>query len=353
MERRSDTSPTAHEQPYEQDEQADGAAAHEPVEAQDQHGQHDQPFGDHGDPLLESPTEPEAIRATPDETTPPVGVAQRGATSPHERSARTGTLALTLALVSALLVSGLLLALSNVTRQPTGDQQERTTAQATPSPTATVFPTPTAEPGFQLYIDHADGFLIQYPTGWVASTPSSGIEFTDGSNELGYEVQVILPDPSIAQNSNGAQSNYWITYEFNILTQRGFILTHQLGCPEPYTPPITIGKVRWTCGVAFVSLVGVTPTPSVAPSTTPGATATVTATPGATANPTASPNPSATATSAACASGTCIQVVVLATVYQGRPFIINLLTSSDRFAAGNIEYFQPMLNSFEFLPTAQ
>jgi hypothetical protein len=48
-----------------------------------------------------------------------------------------------------------------------------------------------------------------------------------------------------------------------------------------------------------------------------------------------------------------IRVQVFATVYHGRPYIINLLSVADRFSAGMIEFFSPMLNTFVFLPTSQ
>jgi hypothetical protein len=47
-----------------------------------------------------------------------------------------------------------------------------------------------------------------------------------------------------------------------------------------------------------------------------------------------------------------IHLQVYATVYQGKPYLINLLCAQDRFSAGSLEYFDPMLSSFVFLNTA-
>ncbi|HEV8193464.1 MAG TPA: hypothetical protein VGP82_18535, partial [Ktedonobacterales bacterium] len=44
----------------------------------------------------------------------------------------------------------------------------------------------------------------------------------------------------------------------------------------------------------------------------------------------------------------CVQVY--ATVYNDKPYIITLSAYNDRFTAGNIEFFTPMLKSFQFLP---
>lgn len=265
--------------------------------------------------------------------------------------ARSGAFILTMTLVSALLISGLLLTLSNVTRLNAGPTQPLSRGQITPSPTASVFPTPTAEPGFQLYVDRADGFLIQYPAGWALSSLSPGIDFKDDPNSPGYIVQVLFPgsfsSPSV-QGTKGNDGAFWVNYALTglstTLAEQGLgVLSRQTACPAPYAQPRTIGGSLWQCGAGY-ALLGVTPTPTGTPTATPSATPRASPT----TNPSASPT--GTANASACATGSCLQVVVLATVYHNRPYIISLLTSSDRFEAGDIEFFQPMLASFEFLP---
>jgi len=273
-----------------------------------------------------------------------------------ERVARSGTFILTMTLVSALLVSGLLLTLSSVTRLNAGPTQPSVQRQVTPTPTTTVFPTPTAEPGFQLYVDRSDGFLIQYPSGWALVSLSPGIDFKDDPNSPGYIVQVLFPGAFSApsgQPGNPNSGSFWVNYALNglstTLSQQGMgVLSRQANCPAPYNQSITIGGVVWQCGAGY-DLVGVTPTPTVAPGATPSATPTVTPQPTVGAGQTQTPG---VAPAGGCPNGSCLQVVVLATVYHGKPYIISLLTSSDRFEAGEIEFFEPMLNSFAFLPQA-
>jgi hypothetical protein len=65
-----------------------------------------------------------------------------------------------------------------------------------------------------------------------------------------------------------------------------------------------------------------------------------------------SPQPTATPSADASTSApqTRIRVQVYATVYNGRPYIINLFAADDRFSAGLTQFFNPMLQSFAFLP---
>ncbi|HLY32082.1 MAG TPA: hypothetical protein VKQ36_13715 [Ktedonobacterales bacterium] len=332
MDKRSDESPDERTQPNEESQRELGEHV-EHVELTEQASQRE---GQGNDERIEEPAHDGEALAAP-------SVTARLTEAASERAARTGTLVLTLTLVSALLVSGLLLALSNVTRLHEGSALGQVTPAATPSPTATGLPTPTTEPGFHLYTDRADGFLIQYPAGWTLFSQPPTVQFNDHADS--YQLQVSLPDPSITQGVNGvkAQSEFLINFEFDALAQR-YVLTRQLGCPAPYTPPIKIGGATWECGIGYISLVGATPTPTLSPTSAPALTPTTSG---------ATPNPTVTATSIACASSSCTQVIVLVTVHDGRPYIINLLTLSDLFEAGNIEYFQPMLNSFAFLPPTQ
>ncbi|MEO7001140.1 MAG: PsbP-related protein [Ktedonobacterales bacterium] len=260
-----------------------------------------------------------------------------------------------------------------------GGQLMTPSAQAhiTPSPrptaTNTSFPIPTPAEGFQVYVDRSDGFIIQYPGGWAPKPLPPAIVFADDQNSPNYIVQVLQPSAftSVSGNANPNDPNVWVDYELTNLArqwpQNDFART-------TISTRTQIGGVTWQCGVGLVAA-------SVAPTVTPQATAT--STPGAATTPTAPTSaltgcrgnsdsatdgsdasqaapgatPSATSNTTAtpsvpdrCLVSTCIRVEVYATVYNGRPYIITLLASDDRFAAGSIEFFQPMLQSYEFLP---
>lgn len=179
--------------------------------------------------------------------------------------------------------------------------------QAVPTPTApapTFTPSPTvASEGFQLYTDRADGFTIQYPDGWIASPLNPGMQFADDSNETGYAMQVALPVASSLDNppQDGANPSAWVEYELSYLQSKYPQNFVRLSNGETSR---VIGGVTWQGGAGLIT------------------------------------NNSAG-----------IRVQVFATVYHGRPYIINLLAVSDRFSAGEIEFFNPMLNKFVFTTT--
>ncbi len=227
---------------------------------------------------------------------PPEGAAQR-ALAPR--------LILIGGVVSALLASALLLAVAAAGRIAA---QRGARASTTPSPavaTATPSPSPTPRTGFLVYTDSADGFLVQYPQNWaVDSSATPVIQFSDDSNETGYVMQVALPAPSALPGGGGdpAKADTWVNYELNIFAQKypqNFILLNSGITTRE------IGGVTWQSGAGLIT------------------------------------NNS---------SG--IRLQVYATVYQGKPYLINLLAAQDRFSAGTQEYFEPMLNSFAFLKAA-
>lgn len=185
------------------------------------------------------------------------------------------------------------------------------TPTATPMPSPTVAPTVTPAPidGFQFYHDPSNHYIIQYPLGWVISSDnaSQGIEFCDDCENPGYIVQVNTPSDlgDVGPPSNENTAADWVTYALNGLAARlqsGTLTT--LGEQKP----ITIGGVVWQSGGAVVRDSG---------------------------------------------AGTRFRVQVYATVYEGKPYILVLSTTEDRFTAGTIQFFGPMLQSFEFVePTA-
>ena len=280
----------------------------------------------------------------------------------------------------ALLLACVLLALlTDGGRFVSPSAQAHTTPTPRPTATNTSFPIPTPADGFQVYVDHSEGFLVQYPGGWVPKPLPPAIVFADDQNAPNYIVQVLQPSAftSVGGGANPNDPNVWVDYELTNLArqwpQNDFARTTT-------TSDAQIGKVNWKCGVGLVaaSVATPSPTPKGTPQVTPTSTsiiATTTPTTSAltdcigdsdsttggsgdgTPTPTPHTTPGATASATTtpsvpdrCLVSTCIRVEVYATVYNGRPYIITLLASDDRFAAGAIEFFQPMLQSYEFLP---
>lgn len=217
--------------------------------------------------------------------------------TPQGKRRRIGRMA---AISVALLVVVLGVLLADTAQTPgkaTVTQHATPTATATPSET----PTPAAMLGFHYYTDTADGFQVQYPLDWVNSPANPGTEFADDTKNPGYIVQVLMPSTTTAVGVNEESgASTWVNYELNILAKQWQGNFQQV--PGP-TQPQTIGGVVWQSGVALLS-----------------------------------------------GNQARIRVQVFATVYQGRPYIINLLAADDRFAAGTIQFFTPMLHSFVFLP---
>lgn len=190
------------------------------------------------------------------------------------------------------------------------DAATRPTPTATPAPTATDAPTATPAPidGFQFYRDPANHYIIQYPLGWVVSSDntSQGIEFCDDCTNPGYIVQVDTPsnlgDVGPPANQNSAAG--WVTYALNGLASR---LQSGTLTPLGEQQPITIGGVVWQSGGGLVTDSN---------------------------------------------GGARFRVQVYATVHDGKPYILVLSTTDDRFTAGTIQFFGPMLQSFEFVTQA-
>lgn len=223
-----------------------------------------------------------------------------GATVPPTRRMLTPRATLIVALACTLIASSLLFVLAD-SGHITAEGQIATTP--TPLPTATASPT-VAALGFQLFNDRADSFSMQYPDGWIASPLNPGMQFADDSNETGYAMQVALPSASTLPNPprNVSDPSAWVDYELSYLQSKypqNFVRQNDGQTTR------TIGGVTWQGGAGLIT------------------------------------NNS---------SG--IRVQVYATVYHGQPYIINLLAVSDRFSAGVIEFFNPMLNTFAFTPSA-
>jgi hypothetical protein len=205
----------------------------------------------------------------------------------------------------ALILVGMLSWLLSDTH-PT-DAASRPTPTATPLPTmtATTTPTPTPIDGFQFYHDPTNHYIIQYPLGWVISTDNSsqGIEFCDDCQNPGYIVQVNTPNNlgDVGPPANQNTADGWVTYALNGLASR-----LQSGTLTPLGPQqaIVIGGVVWQSGGALVT---------------------------------------------DSSGGARFRLQVYATVYENKPYILVLSTTDDRFTAGTIQFFGPMLQSFEFV----
>lgn len=223
-----------------------------------------------------------------------------GTVIPPTRRILTPRATFIIALACTLIASSLLFVLAD-SGHITAEGQIAATPTA-PSPTVTATPT-VAALGFQLFNDRADGFTIQYPDGWIASPLNPGMQFADDSNETGYAMQVALPNAttlaSPPQDVN--DSSAWVEYELSYLQSKYPQNFVRLSDGETTR---SIGGVVWQGGAGLIT------------------------------------NNSAG-----------IRVQVFATVSHGRPYIINLLSVSDRFSAGELEFFNPMLNNFTFTPT--
>ena len=192
--------------------------------------------------------------------------------------------------------------LANADPTVNGHAQPAPTPTQAPTATATQTPSPTPMTGFELYVDRLDGFTIQYPQTWVFSSTNPGAQFDDNSVDNSYEVQVLLPGQATTPDTSPGQdpASAWVNYEMSQLAKLPGSF-QQIAGPVPSR---TIGGQTWESGVALIS-----------------------------------------------SNQTIIRVQVYATVYQGKPFLINLLAVDDRFTAGTVEFFNPMLDSFKFLPS--
>lgn len=202
--------------------------------------------------------------------------------------------------ISALLASALLLAIAGAGR--IASRRDANSPTPPVSATVTPSPSPTSQAGFTVYSDKTNGFVVQYPRNWSVDSTAPVIQFSDDSNETGYVMQVALPTSAAlpANSVDPALATTWVNYELNIFAQKypqNFILL------DSGVTTRVIGGVTWQSGAGLVT------------------------------------NNS---------SG--IHLQVYATVYQGRPYLINLLSAQDRFSAGTLEFFDPMLSSFAFLP---
>lgn len=250
--------------------------------------------------------------------------APSGETSSPTLRALSPRVAFVVALTCACVASALLFALANTGHSTAAGQ---TVAVATATPNGAT-PTPTnAAPGFMLFTDRADGFSIQYPSAWTYSPQHPGVQFADDNNETGYTVLVTPPSgvTLAGPTQDSSDPAAWVNYELSHL--RTIYPNNFISVSDGETTR-EIGGVTWSGGAGVITNVtGQSATPTAGATATPSVT------------PTATPNIS---------RGSGIRVQVFATVYNNQPYIIDLVSVADRFPAGRLEFFDPMLNSFRF-----
>lgn len=206
----------------------------------------------------------------------------------------------------AALVGLALLALSSVTLLPglPGRGLVGAHAQPTVVPTITATPSPATMPGFKLFADTSVGFQIQYPATWAPTQNDLDVSFYDSLST--YQLQVDYPDdPSqCAQGDVASRSACWVDY---VLGQEQQIRGNQFQRLNGPIPAAIIGGQTWQSGVAEIGDQQ---------------------------------------------AGTRIRYQVFATLWSGKPYIIALLATDEVFMLGDQRYFEPMLQSFQFLPNA-
>lgn len=226
--------------------------------------------------------------------------AERGITPAHRMRAL-GVAGVVLVLVVVLV---LIADAGRGMNQPASALKAQPTATATLTPSPTVYPTPTPMIGFQVYVpqDHSEGFLIQYPESWIASSNYPGVEFDDDKVNPTHEVQVLLPGDATAVGVAGDpnDASVWVNYELNKLAEKWGSSFSQVSGPSP---AVAINNVTWQSGQAMLS-----------------------------------------------ENQTHIRVQVYATVHDGKVYIINQLAGNDTYYESVQRYFMPMLRSFTFLP---
>jgi hypothetical protein len=187
--------------------------------------------------------------------------------------------------------------------------QHPPTATTVPTATPSIVPSPTLRSGFQLFIDNTDGFLLQYPTGWTHRLSNPGAEFADDAVNATFEMQVLLPSDSAAAGLSGNPNDpaSWVNFAMQSFAS---LYAGNFQRDAGPLPAATFAGSTWQTGRGLISdQVGQV-------------------------------------------SQASIRVQVYATIYQGKPYIISLYAADGTFNVADLVYFQPMRESFEFLPPA-
>jgi hypothetical protein len=225
----------------------------------------------------------------------------------NTRYARISIIAVTLAALAFLLPS----LIASTARRPV--------AQVAPTqapPTATASATPTLIRGFQYVADSEDGFTLQVPQSWTCAETNPGIECRDDADAPNYKAQVQLPGDWTVPGGqpNGNDASPWVDYALNAFSETPGQVFERT--PGPAST-VTINGVRWQTSGGLISV-----------DTSSGQDGTPTATP-----------------------PIHIRVQVYATIHNDKPYLIALYSTDEQFTFAKDQYFQPMLRSFQFIPT--
>jgi hypothetical protein len=229
----------------------------------------------------------------------------------NARLARISVIAVTLAML-ALLLPGLI---ASNARRPVAQ-----VAPTQPQPTATASATPTPMQGFQYVADAEDGFTLQAPKDWTCAETNPGIECRDDADAPNYKAQVQLPGDWTVPGGqpNAEDASPWVNYALNAFSETPGQVFERV--PGP-TSTVVINGVRWQTGGGLISV-----------DTSSGGDA------GSGGTPTATPPIH-------------IRVQVYATIHNDKPYLIALYSTDEQFVSATERYFQPMLRSFQFIPT--
>jgi hypothetical protein len=161
--------------------------------------------------------------------------------------------------------------------------------------------------GFRLFADASAGFQIQYPATWAPPSQNDlDVNFSDNPTSTTYQLQVGRPGDlsQCGQGDVASRSTCWVDYVLGAEQQKLGDQFQRLNGP---IPAATIGGQPWQSGVAVIG------------------------------------GPQAAMR---------FRYQVYATIWSGNPYIIGLSATDDVFTVGDQHYFEPMLQSFQFLPNA-
>src|SRR5262249_41685936 len=133
--------------------------------------------------------------------------------------------------------------------------------------TPTPLPSPTAAPGYQLFVDGADGFMIQHPLAWSCAASNPGVDCSDNPDEQTYRLQVQLPGDwtSAPLGANPNDASVWVDYALGASEdQPGRTFERGPGG----SGDTTIGGEKWRGGAAIIDMTptgGATPTAGTTP----------------------------------------------------------------------------------------
>ena len=156
-------------------------------------------------------------------------------------------------------------------------------------------------------IDNADGFLLQYPAGWTHRLSNPGADFADDAVNATFEMQVLLPSDSAAAGLSGDPNDpaSWVNFAMQSFANQFAGDFQQEAGP---LPAATFAGSTWQTARGLITY------------------------------------------QEGRVSLDSTQIQVYATIYQGKPYIIGLFALGGTFSIGDKLYFQPMRESFEFLP---